>query len=53
MLEKHAGRLLGIFLVVLVALNAWRLDQWGADGLRVYFTHAIMQTTLTVTTRRS
>src|SRR5206468_11500398 len=34
MLEKHAGRLLGIFLVVLVALNAWRLDQWGADSLR-------------------
>jgi len=46
MLEKHAGRLLGIFLIVLVALNAWRLEQWGADGVHVYFTHPIMQTTL-------
>jgi cytochrome bd-type quinol oxidase subunit 2 len=46
MLEKHAGRLLGILLLVLVALNAWRLDQWDADGLRVYSTHPIMQTTL-------
>ena len=46
MLEKHPGRLLLIFLLVLVALNVWRLDQWGADGLRVYLTHPIMQTTL-------
>jgi hypothetical protein len=46
MLEKHAGRLLGSFLIALVALNGWRLDQWGVDGLRVYLTHAIVQTTL-------
>lgn len=46
MLEKQAGRLLLVFLVVLAALNVWRLDQWGADGFHVYFTHAIMQTTL-------
>jgi hypothetical protein len=46
MLEKHAGRLLLIFLIILVAVNVWRLEQWGADGFRVYFTHPIMQTTL-------
>ena len=46
MLEKHAGRLLLIFLIVLVALNAWRLEQWGAEGFRVYLTNPIMQTTL-------
>jgi hypothetical protein len=46
MLEKHAGRLLGIFLVVLVTLNAWRLGQWSANGVHVYLTHAIVQTTL-------
>ena len=46
MLERHPGRLLGIFLIVLAALNVWRFEQWAADGFRVYLTNPIMQTTL-------
>ena len=46
MLERKPHYLLVAFFVSLVALNVWRLDQWGADGFRVYLTQAIMQTTL-------
>lgn len=45
-LHHHAGALLVVFCVCLVALNVWRLDEWGTEGFRVYLTHAIMQTTL-------
>ncbi len=46
MLEKKPHLLLVAFLAGLVALNAWRLQAWGVEGLRVYLTHPIMQTTL-------
>jgi hypothetical protein len=46
MLEQRAHILLIVFLLALVALNAWRLEEWGVEGLRTYLTHTIMQTTL-------
>ena len=46
MLERKPHYLLVAFLVSLVGLNVWRLDQWGVEGFHVYVTHAIMQTTL-------
>ena len=45
MLERRAHLLLLLFLSGLVALNVWRLDAWGVEGLRVYLSHPIMQTT--------
>lgn len=45
-LTKNASWLLVLFCAALVLLNAWRLDEWGVEGFRVYLTHAIMQTTL-------
>lgn len=45
-LPERAGPLLVVFCLCLVALNAWRLEEWGAEGFRVYLTQAIMQTTL-------
>src|SRR5262245_42806969 len=46
MLERKPHYLLLAFLASVVALNVWRLDQWGSGEFRVYWTHAIMQTTL-------
>jgi hypothetical protein len=46
MLERKPHYLLVAFLVLLVGLNVWRLEQWGVEGFRVYLTHPIMQTTL-------
>ena len=46
MLERKPHVLLRLFLAALVALNVWRLDAWGVEGLRGYLTHPIMQTTL-------
>ena len=45
MLERRPHVLLLLFLTALVALNAWRLEAWGVDGLRAYLLHPIMQTT--------
>lgn len=45
-LHHHAGKLLVVFCLCLVALNFGRLDEWGEQGFRVYLTQAIMQTTL-------
>ena len=45
-LPRHPSWLLAIFCLCLVALNAWRLDEWGPSGFHLYLTHAIMQTTL-------
>jgi hypothetical protein len=45
-LNDHADRWLLLFLCGLLALNAWRLDTWTLEALRVYLTHPIMQTTL-------
>jgi len=45
MLERRPHALLLLFLTGLVTLNAWRLDAWGVEGLRVYLLHPIMQTT--------
>ena len=45
MLDRKPHLLLLAFLIVLVALNAWRLEAWGVEGLRVYLSHPIMQTT--------
>ena len=45
-LTRRAGVLLAVFCACLVALNVWRLHEWGVEGFRVYLTHAIMQTTL-------
>ena len=42
----HPEPLLAVFCLALVALNGWRLHEWGVDGFRVYLTQAIMQTTL-------
>ena len=42
----HAGKLLVIFCLCLVALNFGRLDEWGEEGFRHYLSEAIMQTTL-------
>lgn len=46
MLERRPHLLLVAFLVALTALNAWRLETWNLDALRVYLTQPIMQTTL-------
>lgn len=46
MIEHKPHLLLVAFLAAIVALNAWRIEEWGADGFRVYLTQAIMQTTL-------
>jgi len=46
LLEKRPGLLLIVFIVALIAFNAWRIEDWGVDGLRTYMTHTIMQTTL-------
>lgn len=43
---EHPEPLLVVFCVCLVALNVWRLHEWGVGGFRVYLTQAIMQTTL-------
>jgi hypothetical protein len=45
-LTRHAGKLLALFCIALVAMNVWRLDEWGVEGFRTYLSHAIMQTTL-------
>jgi Terpene cyclase DEP1 len=45
-LTRHSGVLLALFCGCLVALNVWRLEDWGVEGFRVWFTHTIMQTTL-------
>lgn len=45
-LHRYPGPLLVLFSLCLVALNVWRLEEWGPEGFRVYLTHAIMQTTL-------
>ena len=46
MLERKPHYLLVGFLVLLVGLNFWRLEQWGVEGFRIYLTHPIMLTTL-------
>ena len=46
MLDKRPHVLLVAFLLGLVALNVWRLEAWGLEGLSIYLTHPIMQTTL-------
>jgi hypothetical protein len=46
LVTRYSELLLAVFCVCLVALNVWRLEEWGVDGFRVYLTHAIMQTTL-------
>lgn len=46
LVTKYSELLLAVFCVCLVALNVWRLEEWGVEGFRVYLTHAIMQTTL-------
>jgi hypothetical protein len=43
---EHPEPLLLLFCGCLLAGNVTRLDEWGADGFRVYLTQAIMQTTL-------
>ena len=45
MLERRPHVLLLLFCALVVALNAWRLDAWDVEGLRVYLLHPIMQTT--------
>lgn len=45
-LERRAPALLVFFSLCLLALNLGRLEEWGAEGFRLYFTQAIMQTTL-------
>jgi hypothetical protein len=45
-LHRHAGWLLAIFAVGVVAINFGRWDEWGLEGFRLYLTQAIMQTTL-------
>jgi hypothetical protein len=45
-LERNPRLLLVAFLLGLAALNIWRLEAWSPEGLRVYLTHPIMQTTL-------
>jgi hypothetical protein len=45
-LPDRAAPLLVVFCFCLLALNWGRLDEWGQEGFRVWFTQAIMQTTL-------
>lgn len=45
-LHERPAPLLFVFCLCLVALNAGRLEEWGAEGFRLYLTQAIMQTTL-------
>jgi hypothetical protein len=45
MLERKPHLLLIAFLVVLVAMNAWRLHAWGVDGIVAYMSDPIVQTT--------
>lgn len=44
--HRLSAPLLVLFCAALLALNVWRLEAWGWAGFEVYFTHAIMQTTL-------
>lgn len=46
LVTKYSEMLLAVFCVCLVALNVWRLEEWGVEGFHVWFTHTIMQTTL-------
>ena len=46
MLERNPHYLFAAFLLVLVGLNAWRLEEWNAQGMHLYLTQPIMQTTL-------
>ena len=46
MLERKPHYLLVAFLVVLVGLNVWRLEQWDVQAFHVYLSQPIMQTTL-------
>ncbi|MCP4504432.1 MAG: hypothetical protein GY822_31355 [Deltaproteobacteria bacterium] len=45
-LSAQSGTLLVVFCICLALLNFGRLDEWGEAGFRIYFTQAIMQTTL-------
>ena len=45
MLERKPHYLLVAFLVVLVGLNVWRIEQWDMQAIHVYLTQPIMQTT--------
>ncbi len=45
-LTERSPLLLAVFVTALVALNVWRLNEWGVEGFRVWLTHTIMQTTL-------
>ena len=45
-LHRTAPWLLVLFCGCLVALNIWRISDWGVEGFKVYLTQAIMQTTL-------
>lgn len=45
MLERRPHLLLLLFLLALVALNAWRLEAWGIEGMRAYLAHPVVQTT--------
>ena len=45
MLERKPHVLLVAFLVGLVALNAWRLEAWGVDGIVRYLSDPVVQTT--------
>lgn len=45
-LHEHPEPLVVVFSALLVAWNLARLDEWGLDGFKTYFTQAIMQTTL-------
>lgn len=45
MLEKRPHVLLVVFLLGLVAMNAWRLEAWGVDGIVRYLSDPVVQTT--------
>jgi hypothetical protein len=45
-LHEHAPWLLVVFCLCLVALNVWRLEDWGSEGFADWFGNTIMQTTL-------
>lgn len=45
MLERKPHILLVAFLVVLAAMNVWRLHAWGVDGIIAYMSDPIVQTT--------
>ncbi len=45
-LTERSPVLLAIFCIALVALNVWRLDEWGSEGFRDWLSNTIMQTTL-------